>query len=140
MRKKISREMQEQKIIAACSVCGKILKENEEVIKDNKFICKSCILIPEKEEKKEEIFNFIPPDGIIKIFIYLISFFNPLIGFLFGAIFYPQKSKENKDLGKKCFILMGLGIAFYLIIFVIFALINLSIGTISDFQFNEGYY
>ncbi|GEM_PF-2015330 len=139
MRKKINKgmEMPEHKIIAACSVCGKILKENEEIIKDNKFFCKNCILIP---EKKEENFNFIPPNGIIKLFVYLISFFNPLIGFLFGAIFYPQKSKENKDFGKKCFILMGIGIAFYLIIFFVFTIINLSVGNISDFQFNEGYY
>lgn len=141
MRKKTLALIEEPKLVGACTVCGKLIIEGEEIIKNNKYICKNCITLLEEEQKIKENFNLIPPDGFLKLIIYIISLINPLIGFLFGAIFFSQKSNENKNFGKKCFILMAAGLVFYLLFFIIFAIINFSItGNLSDFQFNEGYY
>lgn len=135
--KKINKERIEEKFIGACTQCGKLIKENGGYFKDNKYLCESCILLTEQKVNND----FKPPQGIIKFLIYILSVLNPVIGFLFGSIFFSQTSPENRNFGKNCFIFMGIGIFIVFIIFLIIFMLNITFsGKFTDFQFYEGYY
>jgi len=161
MRKIRKKENPEERFIATCTQCGKLIKENSGYYIDNKYVCENCFSRIEHkvnndytlDAQTQPIYNysshteqkvnndFKPPQGIIKILVYILSVLNPVIGFLFGSIFFSQSSTENKNFGKNCFILMGIGIFVVLIIFIIVLFLNFTFsGKLSDFQFYEGYY
>ncbi len=41
----------------------------------------------------------------IRILVYLLSFFIPLLGFIIGAVFYSNKEPDYKHVGKVCIII-----------------------------------
>jgi len=59
--------------------------------------------------------------GGLKILLYLLSFFIPIVGFIIGAIYYTKP--ETKEVGKMCIILGVLSIIFtavcYFVLFMV---------------------
>jgi hypothetical protein len=41
----------------------------------------------------------------MKILVYLLSFFIPILGFIIGAIFYVSGGRDHKHVGKMCVLL-----------------------------------
>lgn len=48
----------------------------------------------------------------MKVLVYLLSFFIPIVGFIIGIIFYTRPEPEQKEVGKMCIILALLSILF----------------------------
>jgi len=60
----------------------------------------------------------------MKIFLYLISFLVPIVGFIIGAIYYTKPEADYKHVGKMCIILGLLSILLAVLCYaVIFAAI-----------------
>lgn len=57
----------------------------------------------------------------MKIFLYLLSFFIPIIGFIIGAIYYTKPDPDFKHVGKMCIILGILSILLVVICWAIVA-------------------
>lgn len=57
--------------------------------------------------------------GGMKILLYLLSFFIPIVGFIIGAIYYTKP--ETKEVGKMCIILGILSIVFVVVCWVVLA-------------------
>lgn len=53
----------------------------------------------------------------MKILLYLLSFFIPIVGFIIGAIYYTKP--ETKEVGKMCIILGILSIVLVVICYVV---------------------
>lgn len=63
----------------------------------------------------------------VKILVYLLSFFIPIVGFIIGVIFYTRPEPEQKHVGKMCFILALLPIILGLLCWAIVALAGLAL-------------
>ena len=59
--------------------------------------------------------------GGLKILLYLLSFFIPIVGFIIGAIYYTKP--ETKEVGKMCIILGVLSIVLVVICYVVFFIV-----------------
>lgn len=59
--------------------------------------------------------------GGMKILLYLLSFFIPIIGFIIGAIYYTKP--ETKEVGKMCIILAILSVVLWVVCWVVYAII-----------------
>jgi hypothetical protein len=57
--------------------------------------------------------------GGLKILLYLLSFFIPIVGFIIGAIYYTKP--ETKEVGKMCIILGILSIVLVVVCWVVLA-------------------
>jgi uncharacterized membrane protein len=57
--------------------------------------------------------------GGMKILLYLLSFFIPIVGFIIGAIYYTKP--ETKEVGKMCIILGILSIVLVVVCWVVLA-------------------
>ena len=55
----------------------------------------------------------------MKIFLYLLSFIIPIVGFIIGAIYYTKPEPEYKHVGKMCIILGLLSILLVVICWVV---------------------
>lgn len=123
---------------AACINCGKLLHKDDVKKINGKSYCEACFNLKDKNTT----FEFNAPEGILRIFSYIFSFINPLIGFLFGTIFYSQKQNINaRTFGKNCLILMFL--SFLIILFFLIVSIILSSNVIGGdlfYNIKEGYY
>ena len=62
----------------------------------------------------------------VKILVYLLSFFIPIVGFIIGVIFYTRPEPEQKHVGKMCFILALLSIFLVAFCWAIIALAGLA--------------
>ena len=62
--------------------------------------------------------------GGLKILLYLLSFFIPIVGFIIGAIYYTKP--ETKEVGKMCIILGILSIVFTVVCYFVIAMLWLS--------------
>ena len=59
--------------------------------------------------------------GGMKILLYLLSFFIPIVGFIIGAIYYTKP--ETKEVGKMCIILGILSIVLVVVCYVVWFII-----------------
>jgi len=57
--------------------------------------------------------------GGMKILLYLLSFFIPIVGFIIGAIYYTKP--ETKEVGKMCIILGILSIVLVVVCWAVLA-------------------
>ncbi|HPD19518.1 MAG TPA: hypothetical protein PLF61_07630 [Candidatus Goldiibacteriota bacterium] len=123
---------------SACVNCGKLIEEGSEIIINGKNYCDACSVIKDKNATTEFNPQINAPDCILKFFSYILSLFNPFIGFVFGAIFYPQKQNNKaRAFGKNCLILMAISIVFVLLFLVLSAGMT---GTNILSGIKEGYY
>lgn len=51
-----------------------------------------------------------PMSGGMKILLYLLSFFIPVVGFIVGFIYYTKPNPEERRIGKNCIILAVIAI------------------------------
>ena len=57
----------------------------------------------------------------MKIFLYLLSFIIPIVGFIIGAIYYTKPEPEYKHVGKMCIILGLLSILLVVVCWIVVA-------------------
>jgi membrane associated rhomboid family serine protease len=134
---------------AVCVNCGTFIPVNSGITKDEKNYCSSCAaamlntpIIPPAAPAAEiqALQPFAAPSGILRILSYIVSL-SPVFGFLFGAIFYSQKDEALKKFGRNCFIMMGIGIALSLIVFILIIAAGAAFGGgMGGINFGEGYY
>jgi len=115
-----------------------LIEDSKEIIIDGKNYCETCVILKQKNATSE----FNAPEGALKIFSYILSFINPFIGFLFGAIFYSQKQNDNaRRFGKNCLILMAISFSFILLFLIMSIILGSSIsGGDIFYNIKEGYY
>jgi uncharacterized membrane protein len=65
----------------------------------------------------------------MKIFLYLLSFFIPIVGFIIGAIYYTKPDPDYKHVGKMCIILGVVSILLVVVCWLIIAAAVWSFGT-----------
>lgn len=132
MAKKIEPQI---KYTAVCVNCGVFIPEDRGLVRENRHFCETCAVLAQPVKP-----SLIPPSGMLKVLCYMVSLI-PLAGFIFGAIFYPQADSQAKNFGKKCFLIMFIGIGLMLAFFVLAALTGAALGSAaSGFSFGEGYY
>lgn len=123
------------KYTAVCVNCGVFIPENRGLVRENKHFCETCAVLTPAAKP-----SIIAPSGMLKFLCFLVSLM-PLAGFVFGAIFYPQADEKARDFGKKCFIMMFIGIGFMFFFFILAALTGAALGsTAAGFSIGEGYY
>ena len=66
----------------------------------------------------------------MKIFLYLLSFFIPIVGFIIGAIYYTKPDPDYKHVGKMCIILGIVSILLVVVCWIIVVAAVVSFGTI----------
>ncbi|MEI7640885.1 MAG: hypothetical protein WCJ46_05205 [bacterium] len=133
---------------AACVSCGMLINESQQKIINHKHYCKYCA--PEIQEilkppTPAALPLFVAPVGVLRVLTYIVCIFSPLIGFVLGMLYISQADQENKKFGKKCFIFMGIGIAFWGIVFIVNAFFDLMLlgskaAGMFGFKIGEGYY
>jgi hypothetical protein len=127
---------------AACVNCGVLIKKGEELLRDGKYTCEKCAVIPPAKQ-----LYFLPPAGILRVLSYIVCVLSPAAGFMLGAVNMAQKEKDNSDFAKKCFIFSGAGLVLVVILAVAGTLLDLAAGSRNEgfkmkqnFYFDEGYY
>jgi hypothetical protein len=124
------------KYTAVCVNCGVFIPENKGLVRENRHYCENCAILTPVAAKP----SILPPSGLLKILSYLVSL-TPIAGFLFGVIFYSQSEPAAKNFGKKCFIMMFIGIAVMLLFFVLVLITGAAIGgAAGGLNLGEGYY
>lgn len=63
----------------------------------------------------------------IRILVYLLSFFIPIIGFIIGAIFYVNKEPDYKHVGKMCVIIALWPIILILVCWLLAVIVGITI-------------
>jgi hypothetical protein len=119
---------------AVCVNCGVFIPENKGMVRDNRHYCENCAVLTPAAK-----ISIIPPTGLLKMLCYLASLM-PIAGFIFGAIFYSQAGPEPRSFGKKCFIMMFIGLAMMFLFFIVMAITGAALGSGSGINFGEGYY
>ncbi|MCE5300180.1 MAG: hypothetical protein LLG37_04825 [Spirochaetia bacterium] len=120
---------------AVCVMCGKLLTDGEGVVKERKYYCENCAVTGTPEQQ-----DLSTPTGALKILCYIASLI-PLVGFIFGAIFYSQKSRPARQFGRNCFIMMAVGICISLLFMFVMAGAGAMIGGIAEnINFRESYF
>jgi hypothetical protein len=123
---------------SACINCGKLIEEGSETVINGKNYCEPCSIIKDKNAITEFNPQINAPEGILKFFSYVLSLFNPFIGFVLGVVFYPQKQNNKaRSFGKYCLILMAISIVFVLLLLMFSA--GMSGANILS-GIKEGYY
>ena len=70
-----------------------------------------------------------PVSGGMKILLYLLSFFIPIVGFIMGFIYYTKTNPQEKAIGKTCIILAIVSIVLTCVCyFAYFALMAATLG------------
>ena len=111
----------EVKYAAVCTNCGLLIPENKGLVRENKHYCETCAILTPVSVKP----SLLPPTGFLKILSYMLSLI-PIVGFIFGVIFYSQTEPVTKSFGKKCLIIMLVGLLFMficLILMIVFCII-----------------
>jgi membrane associated rhomboid family serine protease len=139
----------EARFRAVCVNCGTLIPVNSGITKDEKNYCSSCAaamlnapIVPPAAPAEEKRLQqpFAAPSGILRILSYIVSL-SPVFGFLFGTIFYSQKDEALKKFGRNCFIMMGIGIAISLVVFMLIIAAGAAFGGgMGGINFGEGYY
>ena len=126
----------EVKYAAVCTNCGLLIPENKGLVRENKHYCETCAVLTPVSVKP----SLLPPTGFLKILSYMLSLI-PIVGFIFGVIFYSQTEPVTKSFGKKCLIIMLVGLLFMFICLILMIVAGVAIGSGNGIlNLTEGYY
>ena len=131
---------------AVCINCGSFIPVNSGMARDGRNYCDACgaallnaPMAPPPAPAQPPA-PFFAPSGALKILSYVLSL-SPVIGFLLGVIFFPQKDAALRKFGRNCFIMMGIGLVLGLLMFIIVVAAGAAFGSgVSGSNFGEGYY
>jgi len=63
----------------------------------------------------------------MRILVYLLSFFIPILGFIIGAVFYVNREPDYKHVGKVCIIIALWPIILILVCWLLIALLGITL-------------
>ncbi len=131
---------------AVCINCGSFIPVNSGITREGRNYCDQCgaaviqsPIIP-PPLPAQQLTPFFAPSGPLKILSYILSL-SPVIGFLLGVIFFPQKDQALRKFGRNCFIMMGIGLVIALLMFIVVVAAGAALGGgVNGASFGEGYY
>ncbi len=130
---------------AVCVNCGVFIPDNSGAVKSGKNYCSNCASIEETAVLcKPREAGFKTPTGILKAVCYVLSLL-PVVGFILGAVFYPQEDPAVKKFGRDCFIMMAIGFFIGIVFFFLMMAAGVALGgafggAMDKFNFGEGYF